>query len=155
MSSENNIENSTLEKPKKQTKKTREQIEEYEAQIAELGNQEKNLNASLESLSKDVEALSERSALKMKVKHRKYGIGTIVKQEEKYIDVKFDSVTKKFVLPGAIAEKYLKTDDDEVFDYYTKSFDLHNKIQKVQLQLRSNDFAVQRIKENIDKINHK
>ena len=48
----------------------------------------------------------------------------------KYIEVKFGKVVKKFVLPGAIAEKHLKVSDEKILEFYNKCDDIHKQILK-------------------------
>jgi len=64
-------------------------------------------------------------------------------------------VVKKFVLPGAIAEGYLRIDDEELLDYFKKRNDVHNRLLKVQVAIRSNEFAAERIRDDIEKLKEK
>ena len=75
-----NIENDdaavkTEELKKKPTKKTKEMLEENSKQIEELEASQKELGEELAALLKEEEALGDKSALKMKVTHKKYGEG--------------------------------------------------------------------------------
>ena len=154
-----NMENDDLETKnelkKKPTKKTKEMLEENARQIETLKVEQQELSSTLTGLEKEDEALGERSALKMKVEHKKFGKGTVVKQDGKYIEVKFSDVVKKFVLPGCIAEKYLEVDDEEIFDYYVKKNEIHNKKVATELKIKSADFAIQRHEDAIEKLNSK
>ena len=140
---------------KKPTKKTKEMLEENTRQIEELTASQSELDSELAALEKEEQALGEKSALKMKVSHKKFGDGVITKQDGKYIEVKFGKVVKKFVLPGAIAEKHLKVSDEKILEFYNKCDDIHKQILKVQMQLRSTDFAIERQADNIEKLNQK
>lgn len=51
----------------------------------------------------------------LQVKHKKFGIGTIVAKDGNYIRVKFESAEKSFVYPDAF-EKFLTLADDTVPD---------------------------------------
>lgn len=140
---------------KKPTKKTKEMLEENSKKIEDLKIEQSDLTEILAGLDKDEEVLGERSALKMKVNHKKFGEGEVITQEGKYIEVKFADVVKKFVLPGCIAEKYLEVDDDEVLDYYTKCNEIHKKRVNTELKIKSAEFAIQRHEDAIEKLNAK
>ena len=63
---------------KKPTKKTKEMLEENSKQIEELKDEQVKLNEILAELDKEEEAIGSRSALKMKVTHKKFGNGQVV-----------------------------------------------------------------------------
>ncbi len=155
MSSEFENEETTETVTKKKTKKTREMLEDCERQKQDLLKQRAEFMTSLDELTSENEKLGERSALGMKVEHHKFGKGEIIRQDGKYVDVQFETVVKKFVLPGAIAEKYLLTEDEEAMDYFLKSDEIHKKILKVQLQIRSADFAMERLDDSVEKLNQR
>ena len=142
-------------KTRKKTKKTRELLEEADRQMKELHRQRDEYEEVLASLNKQSDDLGEKNAKGLKVEHVKFGEGKVTSQDGKYIEVKFGKVVKKFVLPGAIAEKHLKVSDEEIQEYYNKSDDIHKQILKVQMQLRSTDFAIERQADNIEKLNQK
>ena len=140
---------------KKPTKKTKEMLEENSKRIEELKVEKDNLVAVLASLDDEESALGEHSALKMKVEHKKFGEGEVVKQDGKYIEVKFSDVVKKFVLPGCIADKFLEVNDDSVLEYYTKRNEIHKKRMNAELKIKSAEFAIQRHEDAIEKLNAK
>lgn len=142
-------------KARKKTKKTRELLEEADRQMKELHRQRDEYAEVLDSLNKQSEELGEMSAKGLKVEHEKFGEGKISSQDGKYIEVKFGKVVKKFVLPSAIAEKHLKVSDEKILEFYNKCDDIHKQILKVQMQLRSTDFAIERQADNIEKLNQK
>lgn len=155
LKNENNDLEKKTELKKKPTKKTKEMLEENSKQIEDLNNEKVELNAVLEELDKEDAALGEKSALKMKVNHRKFGAGQVVKQDGKYIEVKFKDVVKKFVLPGCIADKYLEVDDEAVYDYYLKCNESHKKRMETELKIKSATYAIQRHEDAIEKLNAK
>ncbi|MCR5100893.1 MAG: hypothetical protein K6B41_05985, partial [Butyrivibrio sp.] len=130
---------------KRQTKKTKEMLEEYSKQLEELDVQDAELSKQMDDLRTQTDALGEIDAVGMKVKHKKFGAGEIVAQDGKYIDVKFSDVVKKFVLPGAIAERFLKVEDENTLEYYIKRYEIHNKKIKIHMAQRSNEYAKDRI----------
>ncbi|MCR5772529.1 MAG: hypothetical protein K6G87_15015 [Butyrivibrio sp.] len=142
-------------KARKKTKKTRELLEEADRQMEQLHRQHDEYEEVLATLNKQSEELGEQDAKGLKVEHAKFGEGKVTAQDGKYIDVKFGKVIKKFVLPGAIAEKHLKVSDEKIQEFYNKSDDIHKQILKVQMQLRSTDFAIERQADNIEKLNQK
>ena len=91
----------------------------------------------------------------LEINHDKFGAGKITARDGKYIDVEFSDVTKKFVLPGAIADGFLKITDDDLLDYFKKYNDVNNRLIKAQVALKSNEFAAERIRDEIDKLNEK
>ncbi len=140
---------------KKPTKKTKEMLEENSKRIEELKVEKDDLVAVLASLDDEESALGEHSALKMKVEHKKFGEGEVIKQDGKYIEVKFSDVVKKFVLPGCIADKFLEVNDDSVLEYYTKRNEIHKKRMNAELKIKSAEFAIQRHEDAIEKLNAK
>ena len=148
-------ENNSAELKKKPTKKTKEMLEENSKQIESLKSEQDELAGILTDLDKEEEALGSRSALKLKVNHKKFGQGEVVSQDGKYIEVKFNDVVKKFVLPGCIADKFLEVDDEDVFDYYVKSNEIHKKRMNTELKIKSATFAIQRHEDAIEKLNAK
>jgi len=142
-------------KAKRKTKKTRELLEEANNHLQDLENQLKEYEGELKEIEKKMDELGDFDAKNLKVSHGKYGKGKVSKQDGKYIDVKFGSVVKKFVLPGAIADEYLEVDDEKTLEYFKKSNDIHKQMLGVQLHMRSTEFAIERQKDNIEKINQK
>ncbi len=140
---------------KKPTKKTKEMLEENSKMIEDLKIEQNDLTEVLAGLDKDEQILGERSALKLKVSHKKFGEGEVVTQDGKYIEVKFADVVKKFVLPGCIADKFLEVQDDEVLEYYTKCNEIHKKRMNAELKIKSAEFAIQRHEDAIEKLNAK
>ena len=67
----------------------------------------------------------------LQVKHKVFGLGTIISKDGKYIKVKFDSAEKNFVYPDAF-EKFLTLTDgtvtDEILADLAKANDLKAKI---------------------------
>lgn len=140
---------------KKPTKKTKEMLEENARQIEELKKEKVKLSDVLNDLEKEEADLGEKSALKMKVNHRKFGEGQVITQDGKYIEVKFKDVVKKFVLPGCIADKYLEVEDEEVYEYYVKCNETHKKRMDTELKIKSATYAIQRHEDAIEKLNAK
>ena len=140
---------------KKPTKKTKEMLDENTRQIEELIEQQKTLSDDLASLEKEEATLGEKSAINMKVNHKKFGEGTIIAQEGKYIEVKFEDVVKKFVLPGCIADKFLEVEDESILDYYTKCNEIHEKKVATELKIKSATYAIQRHEDAIDRLKSK
>ena len=149
------IEVKTADQKKKPTKKTKEMLDENARQIEELKAEQERLSSDLESLKKDEEALGDKSAKGLKVKHKKFGDGKITSQDGKYIEVKFSDVTKKFVLPGCIADKYLEVDDDGILEYYNKLNEVREKIVSTELKIKSASYAIQRHEDAIERLNAK
>ena len=152
---ENNEVETKNELKKKPTKKTKEMLEENARQIEELKSEKVELNSMLSDLEKEAADLGEKSALKMKVTHRKFGEGKVISQDGKYIEVKFKDVVKKFVLPGCIADKYLEVEDEEVYEYYVKCNETHKKRMDTELKIKSATYAIQRHEDAIEKLNAK
>ena len=154
-----NMENDDLEAKtdlkKKPTKKTKEMLEENAKQIEELKLLQSELNEELANLDKEDEALGEKSALKLKVSHKKFGEGQVVKQDGKYIEVKFSDVVKKFVIPGCFADKFLEVEDESILEYYVKCNDIHKKRMNAELKYKSATFAIQRHEDAIERLNSK
>lgn len=149
------VEVKSTDTKKKPTKKTKEMLEENSNKIVELQKEQKDLTVALSDLDKEEEALGEKSALKMKVSHKKFGDGQVITQDGKYIEVKFKDVVKKFVLPGCIADKFLEVSDDSIYEYYVKRNEIHKKRMNMELRIKSATFAIQRHEDAIEKLNAK
>ena len=149
------VEVKSTDTKKKPTKKTKEMLEENANKIEELKKEQIDLNEALNELDKEEEKLGEKSALKMKVSHKKYGDGQVITQNGKYIEVKFSDVVKKFVLPGCIADKFLEVDYDAIYDYYVKCNEIHKIRMNTELKIKSAIFAIQRHEDAIEKLNAK
>ncbi|SCY57833.1 hypothetical protein [Butyrivibrio sp. INlla14] len=149
------VEVKSTDTKKKPTKKTKEMLEENSNKIVELKKEQEDLTVALSDLDKEEEALGEKSALKMKVSHKKFGDGQVITQDGKYIEVKFKDVVKKFVLPGCIADKFLEVSDDTIYEYYVKRNEIHKKRMNMELRIKSATFAIQRHEDAIEKLNAK
>ncbi len=149
------LEVKTPDLKKKPTKKTKEMLDENTKQIEELHAQQDQLSAELDALKKEEGALGDKSALEMNVSHKKFGKGVVTGQDGKYIEVKFDDVVKKFVLPGCIADKFLEVEDESILDYYTKCNEIHGKIMAIELKIKSATYAIQRHEDAIERLNAK
>ncbi len=145
----------TSDLKKKPTKKTKEMLEENARQIDDLKSEQDSLSDELNALKKEEASLGEKSALNMKVSHKKFGEGKVTKQDGKYIEVKFSDVVKKFVLPGCIADKFLEVEDESILDYYTKCNEIHGKIMATELKIKSATYAIQRHEDAIDRLKAK
>ena len=140
---------------KKPTKKTKEMLDENTMQIEELQNSQEELGAELSALEKEEAVLGEKSALNLKVNHKKFGEGVVTSQDGKYIEVKFADVVKKFVLPGCIAEKFLEVEDESILDYYIKCNEIHEKKMSTELKIKSATYAIQRHEDAIERLKSK
>ncbi|MBQ3791383.1 MAG: hypothetical protein II800_10640 [Lachnospiraceae bacterium] len=140
---------------RRKTKRTREQIEEREKQKDNLKKQQAELTKDLEEHQAEQKKLGDRSAMGMVISHKKFGRGKVTKEDGKYIEVTFDKLKKTFVLPGAIAGGFLIPEEQELIEYYKKAEAVHERIQKTDLALRSNRFSIERIDEQIEKLNER
>ena len=143
------------EAPKARTKRTKELLEEHSKRMGELKDEHDNLEKDINAIQSEADALGDKDVVGLSIDHEKFGAGKIISQNGKYIEVQFSDVVKKFVLPGAIADGYLKITDEELIDYFKKRNDVHNRLMKAQIALRSNEFATERTQDDIDKLNEK
>ncbi len=145
----------TADLKKKPTKKTKEMLDENTKQIEELQTEQEQLSDKLAALEKEEAALGDKSALDLKVIHKKFGEGVVISQDGKYIEVKFSDVVKKFVLPGCIADKFLEVEDDSILEYYNKCNEIHGKKMAIELKIKSASYAIQRHEDAIERLNSK
>ncbi len=148
-------EEKAVKTPKTRTKRAKEMLQELENRMDELKAEKSAMQKELDTLESESAALGEKSAVDLDITHEKFGKGTIISQDGKYVEVKFDTVVKKFVLPGAIADGYLVIEDSELLDYYQKANDIHVRFMKAQLALSSAEFAMERVQDDLDKLNAK
>ena len=137
---------------RRKTKRTRELIAENEKQRESLIKLHDDLQRDLDEQQAERKKLGEHETIGMVVRHKKFGRGTVSKEDGKYIEVTFDKLTKTFVLPGAIADGFLVPEDESLIEYYKRSAAIHDRIQKTELHLRSNGFATERINEQLEKL---
>lgn len=75
-----------------------------------------------------------------KVQHKAFGTGKITSQDGRYLTVQFDSISKKFALPGVVVNGYLAfTNSDKVADACRELSDVMNEHQKTADELNSID----------------
>ncbi len=140
---------------RRKTKRTRELIGESEKQREALMKQHDALQRDLEEQQAEQKKLGVQSALGMAVNHRKFGKGKVTREDGRYIEVTFDKLTKTFVLPGAIAGGFLMPDDASLIEFYKKSAAIGDRMQKTDLKLRSNSFAMERIEEQLEALENR
>ncbi|MCR5674133.1 MAG: hypothetical protein K6G16_00340 [Lachnospiraceae bacterium] len=136
----------------KKPRHDKELIESCEKQREALKKQHDDLQRDLEEQQAQQKKLGEREAHGMAVRHKKFGVGRVTKEDGRYIEVTFDRLTKTFVLPGAIAGGFLIPEEEGLIEYYKRSAAIYERIQKSDLQLRSNGFALQRVEERLEKL---
>ncbi len=118
--------------------------------LDELRSEQQEHMHAYELLEEEYRKLGTRDAVGKKVTHRKFGEGTVIFQNEKYIEVQFAEVevVKRFALPSAIADKVLSSEEEDADTYYSRCDELHQKLLKEQMQIRYIDFAIARIEED-------
>ena len=93
----------------------------------------------IKAMEKDakIPSLEGRTAL-----HPSFGEGTIIGQDGRYLQVEFEGVTKKFVLPAAVLKGFLQFDDEEpekiciaLNEVNTRRNELENKVTSIDVQL--------------------
>ena len=112
---------------KKTTAKQRNdaRIEELQAELADAL---KELNVVLIERAE----LSDIAVVGLKISHKKFGEGTVVSQDGNTIIVRYGADEKKFSLPVAFSAGFLKCDDEEVVDLFTKQDDLDKQIKMIK-----------------------
>ena len=110
-----------------------EQLREQEAtekqkKIDELANE-------IRSLELSIEPFKEISLLNVEVFHKKYGAGTIIKQNVNQITIKFENVEKIFVIHKKYAMRPTFENDTEVVEVFTLYADTISKIESLEHQL--------------------
>ena len=135
---------------RRKTKRTRELIGESEKQREALKKQHEELQRDLEEQYAEQKKLGTQEAIGMMVTHRKFGKGKVTREDGRYIEVTFDKLSKSFVLPGAIAGGFLIPEDESLIEFYKKSAAIGERVQKTDLKLRSNSFAMERVEEQLE-----
>lgn len=80
-------------------------IEEFRLKIS----QDEEIIAEMEKFSGE---LADADINGMTVAHRSFGIGTVTKREGSAITVCFGEESRRFVMPSAFVDGFLKTDDE-------------------------------------------
>ena len=107
----------------KQRKNAR--IEELQAELSEALNQ---LNVVLVERAE----LSDIAVVGLKIQHKKFGEGTVTSQDGNIINVRYEDDEKKFSLPTAFSDGYLKCAEEEVVELFTKQDDLDKQIKTIK-----------------------
>lgn len=97
------------EQPKNKTaaEKLRERkIEEFRLKIS----QDEEIIAQTEHCSSELDNADIKG---MTVAHRSFGIGTVTNREGQAITVRFGEESRRFVMPSAFIDGFLKTDDEK------------------------------------------
>jgi hypothetical protein len=97
------------------------------------------LNLELDSVNAELDtALIERSKIDdidvvgWKIRHKVFGPGTVISQDEDRIIVKFAKGEKKFELPGAFSDGYLICEDQDIIEIFSEIDRLDKKISSLR-----------------------
>ena len=71
-----------------------------------------------------------------KVEHRTFGTGSVVSHDENYIEINFDSGTKKFVFPDVFGE-FATIDDEEANKVIAKKLEKRAEIEELELTIQT------------------
>lgn len=76
------------------------------------------------------------------VKNMKYGTGTVVEQNGKYLSVEFGSGIKKFTLPDAFTKKFLICEDGQIAEHCRELSALQEKEAKLATEIKLLDVKI-------------
>lgn len=106
------------------------QIQQYQQRISE----EKR---TIADLTTQWERACVVNVIGMPVRHKRFGPGTIIEQNTRYLTVAFDSGNKQFIMPSAFLDGFLITTDHDVNDRLCSCMSMRQKIREAKENISS------------------
>lgn len=117
-----------------------------DAQIEELQNKLADAMEELNKILVDRAELSDVAVIGLKIKHKKFGEGTVISQDENIIIVKFNEEEKKFSLPMAFAAGFLVCEEQEIIELFTKQDELDKQIKLLKSRVSTVELQLSKLK---------
>ena len=83
-------------------------------------------------MEKERSAITETTVIGLAVSHKIFGNGTVIDQVHSSITVKFDFGDKRFVMPAAFVDGFLKTERAEINEKFNQYRKLSEKIMRAK-----------------------
>lgn len=96
----------------------------------------KQAEAKLHEKESELDEIEELSLLDVKVESKAFGKGVVTEHSDNRLVIAFGDQTKRFELPQAFTEGFLKTDSDEVHELYQQMADLTEEIKHLKTEVR-------------------
>lgn len=90
--------------------------EQLEVAIEAMRSELEELEAQLENEQKILDEIPDINIEGQDVKHKMFGVGTVIKQTGSYIEVKFASKTSKFIITMAFIDGFLSSTDSTIVE---------------------------------------
>lgn len=123
-------------KSRSQTELQRERkIQEYRQRISEG-------QKTITDISSQQDRMCETDIVGTAVRHKLFGAGTITEQYATYITVGFDFGSKRFLMPSAFVDGFLKTEDMAMNDRISEYLCMQQKIRETKEDMSAASHAI-------------
>ena len=104
--------------------------------IEALQNEIKSCEEQLELLKAEKNGIKAYKVVGMLITHKTYGDGIAIKCNEKYISVEFDVGEKKYQMPQAFENGFLKSEYPNFLENFKKKAEIEEKIEALDKEVR-------------------
>jgi hypothetical protein len=105
--------------------------------LVELQKEITQLQTHLFELEKEYAAFEDISAEGLELDHSVFGKGTVVKQDNKYLTIRFEKEEKRFLIPDSFKTGRLKFLDPEIGESITTMIELEHQIEIAEEDLKA------------------
>ena len=117
--------------PQKAISRKQIEREKNQATMQELGR----LQEQLFDLQKERDLYDDFSAIGLELHHKSFGVGKVVKQDNKYLVVHFEDQERNFLLPDSFKTPLLTLPDPEIAEYISSMNKLDKEIDSVEREI--------------------
>ncbi len=90
----------------------------------------------IRGMERDCCALEKTSIEGLSVRHKSFGNGTIIEKEDSIITVNFDFGSKRFVMPSAFIDGFLKAEDEEIEGKLSRYKEMGERIKEARKEIK-------------------
>lgn len=109
---------------------------ERQIRIEALQNEIKSCEEQLNLLKVEKNGIKAHKVVGMLITHKTYGDGIAIKCNEKYISIEFDVGEKKYQMPQAFENGFLKSEYPDFLENYKKKAEIEEKIEVLEKEVR-------------------
>lgn len=97
---------------------------------------------TIEALRSQQDGMCASDIIDISVKHKLFGTGIITEQNATSITVSFTSGSKRFVMPSAFLDGFLKTEDASINERLSEYLSMQQKIQEAKDAISASNRAI-------------
>ena len=109
---------------------------EKQQQIVSVQQKISEIQSQLDEVQDQLSQFEHLSFNFQKVKHKHFGEGEVIAQNDEVLTIRFANVEKKLVLPNIIVNGMLVTEDPEMTEHYMQMDELKKKEQQLNIQIK-------------------